>query len=448
MSRGDGRVKTTTHERSANAPAALSSKARSRNASGCKARARRPNPRESIAPAPDAIACVRENNRLERLIETCRDGVVFIDTRGIIKVVNQAACEMFGYCAEELENADVCRLMSEPYAQHHHRYVEHYERTGERKAVGRIRRVSARRKSGEEFPIELSVTELAEGVDGIRYAAFIRDVSDKLRLQADLVERERLAAVGTTASMLVHEVGNPLNNMALQLQALRRKLVKQDGVDGALILRVDACTEEISRLSRLVQEFRALSGRRRLSRRTTSVTKLVESALTNYLFRQNGVSVVRAFDEHDIQALIDPDKMVQVILNLCQNAVEAMPRGGTLTVRTRKLGRQCIIEVEDTGHGVPDGLDVFEPFATTKRNGTGLGLAICAEIVRDHGGVLDFDTRTGEGTTFRIELPMEGVVETVATSADVVPSDGALEATPADSPAPDPRPDALRTQPV
>ncbi len=108
------------------------------------------------------------------------------------------------------------------------------------------------RSNGEEFPIELSVTQIAEEGDGARYGAFIRDVSEKARLQGELMERERAAKVGTTASMLVHEIGNPLNNMALQLQALRRKVARTDVEDA--VAKVDSCLGEAARLSRLVQD--------------------------------------------------------------------------------------------------------------------------------------------------------------------------------------------------
>ncbi len=353
----------------------------------------------SADPTVDAAAL-----RLQQLIETCQDAVIFIDARGSIVRVNAAACRMFGYTFAELEGRNVNVLMAEPYASHHDGYIARYERTREARAIGRIRRVSAKRSSGEEFPIELSVTELASEADGVRYGAFVRDVSDKVRMQSDLVDRERLAAVGTTASMLVHEIGNPLNNMALQLQVLRRKLVKLEGLETEALQKVDACSHEIERLSRLVQDFRALSGRRKLVRRETVISDLVESVLTNYLRQGASVSVERRFEDDGASVLADPDKIQQVILNLCQNAVEAMPEGGVLTLVTRATEQAFVLEVHDTGHGIPEGVVVFEPFVTTKPNGTGLGLAICQDIARDHGGSLSFES-TPEGTMFRLELP-------------------------------------------
>ena len=102
----------------------------------------------------------------------------------------------------------------------------------------------------------------------------------------------------------------------------------------------------------------------------------------------------------------DADKLKQVFLNLCKNAVEAMPAGGTLTLRAHCAAEQVIIEVADTGDGIPDGVNIFEPFATTKAEGTGLGLPIVQQIVTAHGGTLSYTSTPGQGTTFSVVLPL------------------------------------------
>lgn len=346
--------------------------------------------------------------RMAQLVQTSQDAVLFIDAGGQILLANPAACGMFGYQSGELVGQDVRMLMAEPYATQHRQYVARFERTGEKRAIGRIRQVSALRRGGEEFPIELSVTQLAEGKDSVRYGAFIRDVSEKVRLHGELMERERAATVGTTASMLVHEIGNPLNNMALQLQALRRRVMKIEGGAEAAV-KVDSCLNEIERLSRLVQEFRALSGRRRIVRKAVRLTEVVESVLSNLMRINRGINVVREFHDEHSEAHADSDKMQQVFLNLIHNAVEAMPNGGTLTLRTSFDDRDYVLEVIDSGDGVPPGIDVFEPFVTSKTDGTGLGLAICSEIVREHEGTLTYRTVAGEGTNFCMRVPLSAV---------------------------------------
>ena len=343
--------------------------------------------------------------RLRQLVETCQDAVLFIDGEGIITAANPATCRIFGYALEELLGEDVRILMSEPYASGHQGYVRRYEETGKKRAIGQIRQVSAIRKSGEDFPIELSVTKLAGNGDGTRYGAFIRDVGEKVKLQGELMERERAATVGTTASMLVHEIGNPLNNMGLQLQALKRRVRKVEGGESA-VEKVDACLQEVERLSRLVQEFRALSGRRRLVKLPLKMTGVVESVLANLMRVRVGVKVIRDFGDGYVEVRADEDKMQQVLLNLLHNAVEAMPGGGTLTVKSVTIDKEYVLEISDTGEGVAEGLEIFEPFVTSKPDGTGLGLAICSEIVREHDGTLTYESELGEGTTFRMRVPL------------------------------------------
>lgn len=344
--------------------------------------------------------------RLKQLLSTCQDAVIFIDGSGQIIFANRATAQMFSYPEGELVGRDVTLLMAEPYASQHASYVKRFESTGEKRAIGRIRQVSAKNRQGHEFPIELSVTQLTDSGDGAKYGAFIRDVSEKARLHGQLMERERAATVGTTASMLVHEIGNPLNNMALQLQALRRRIRKlEDSEESSK--KVDSCLGEIERLSRLVQEFRALSGRRRIVKRGVKLTGLIESVVVNMGRVAEGISIERELSDHDAEVSADADKIQQIALNLLHNAIEAMPSGGTLTLRTFCAGNDFIFEVADTGEGVLAGLDIFEPFVTSKSDGTGLGLAICSEIAREHDGRLSYETEQGKGTTFRLTLPVK-----------------------------------------
>ena len=206
-------------------------------------------------------------------------------------------------------------------------------------AIGRIRTVAGKRRNGEIFPIELSVTQVASGAQ-VNYAAFIRDVSAKAKHLRDLAENARLASIGATVSKLTHELGSPLNGMYITAQLLRGILINQ---------------------------------------------------------------IVPA----DLPSVIaDADKLKQVFLNLCNNAVDAMPNGGELTLHASSDDHQAIVEVADTGAGIPEGVDIWAPFATTKSSGTGLGLMIAQNIVMAHQGTIDYMTESGKGTTFRLTLPL------------------------------------------
>jgi signal transduction histidine kinase len=123
-------------------------------------------------------------------------------------------------------------------------------------------------------------------------------------------------------------------------------------------------------------------------------------------YTERGVSVEQDLSPDLPLVRADGDKLRQVFLNLCKNAVEAMPQGGKLIVRARDSGGQIIAEVVDTGVGIPVGVNIFEPFVTTKSEGTGLGLPIVRQIVAAHGGTLTYTSEPGKGTTFAVTLPL------------------------------------------
>ena len=170
-------------------------------------------------------------------------------------------------------------LMAQPFATEHDGYIARYEATGEPRAIGRIRTVSARRKNGETFPIELSVTQIATGEE-VNYAAFIRDISEKVKLQQQAVESERLATIGTMAAKFGHELGNPLNGMSLTIQLLEQRLRKQAATsDEQVASTLSRLKSEISRLNTLLQDFRSLSRKENYNFQPISVAALVGEAI-------------------------------------------------------------------------------------------------------------------------------------------------------------------------
>ena len=345
---------------------------------------------------------------LQSLIDTTQDAVISIDRQGRVVLFNPAAERMFGYTRAEVEGRNVNLLMAEPYAGQHDSYISAYEQTGLARAIGRIRTVVARRKNGEPFPVEISVTEITASGE-VRYAAFIRDISEKTKLQEQLIESERLAAIATTAAKLAHEIGNPLNGMYMTAQLLERRLARHaDSLDDTVEPTLRTLMDEITRLNQLLLEFRSLSRREHYNFRPTAVAAVAAEVLETEAARYQGLKI-RV--EQDFPAELPPvhadgEKLKQALLNLCKNAVEAMPQGGTLTLRGRNSGRHVILEVADTGLGIPADVDIFEPFATTKSWGTGLGLVIVRQILTAHGGAVAYTSERGRGTVFRLTLPV------------------------------------------
>jgi PAS domain S-box-containing protein len=363
---------------------------------------------EAIARSRSELLIQRSDSWLRSLIATTQDAVVSIDRRGCVVLFNESAQKIFGYSAEEIIGRKVNALMAEPYAAEHDGYIERYEKTGEARAIGKIRTVTARRKDGSLFPIELSVTEIEVDQD-VHYAAFIRDISDKTRLQQQLVESEKLAAIGGTVAKIGHEIANPLNGIYLTLQLVEQRLGRQPSSDERVAADVTKIKKEIGRLNQLVQEFRTLSRQQEYHFRMIDVGALISDMLDlqQPLCESHGI-IMRRNIAGDLPTVpIDEDKIKQALLNLIKNAGEAMPNGGTMTVTVNRSHDRVLIDIADTGSGIPDGADVFAPFFTTKKEGTGLGLIIVRQIVSAHGGAIFYESQPGKGTTFHITLPCD-----------------------------------------
>lgn len=343
---------------------------------------------------------------LRSLIATTQDAVLSIDRRGCVVLFNPAAERIFGYTAEEIVGHKINELMAEPYASEHDKYIASYERTGEARAIGRIRTVTAKRKNGELFPIELSVTEIEVDQD-VHYAAFIRDISEKAKLQEQLVERERLATIGTTAAKIGHELANPLNGMSLTIQLLEQRLSRQlSPPDSQVAATVQRLRNEISRLNQLAGQFRTISRRERYDFQPTKLAALIDEVIRIQRphFAQLNIEIDQLIPPDLPTVTVDKDKIKQALLNLLKNAAEAMPGGGKINIEVSATEAGVSIDITDTGTGIPLDVDAFEPFMTTKKEGTGIGLVIVRQIVTAHGGNISYRSRPGDGTTFRIEL--------------------------------------------
>jgi len=235
------------------------------------------------------------------------------------------------------------------------------------------------------------------------------DVTEERELLRRTLRAERLAAVGTLAAGLAHEVRNPLNSATLQLQVLARRIERGSTSREDLLPIIEIVGVEIQRLDHLVSDFLSFAQPRPLRLAAVRIDELATAAAT--LARPEaelaGIEVIVELGAGDATVEVDAERMRQVLINLVRNAIEAMhEQGGTLTLRTRpaNVTGNARIEVEDTGPGFSEDIPIFDAFFTTKEGGTGLGLAIAFRIVADHGGALHAQSKPGR-TRFVIELP-------------------------------------------
>jgi signal transduction histidine kinase len=258
-----------------------------------------------------------------------------------------------------------------------------------------------------ELRVQERTAELTKANETLR-----AEIAERKRAEQKLRDSERLATIGTTAAKLAHEIGNPLNGMATTVQVLERHLAKhKDSADDLLSSAVQDLAREISRLRSLLRELRTLARPHPLDLQPTDLAAVAAEVLRreapSYAERHIRIRQTFAVDLPPVMA--NTDEITQVLLNLCKNAAEAMPEGGTLTVRGFQAGTQVCLEVIDTGEGIPEGTNIFEPFVTTKTGGTGLGLAIVQQIVAAHDGTIMYTSTAGQGTTFTLTLPVAPV---------------------------------------
>jgi signal transduction histidine kinase len=215
--------------------------------------------------------------------------------------------------------------------------------------------------------------------------------------------------VGTFASGLAHEVRNPLNSINLQLSILERRLGRMEPAATAGLRELTGVIrEEINRLDGLVGDFLQFSRTNRVQHEPRDLDAVIDEVvrLLRPQARASQVALRRQRVGDSLPQLrIDVERMKQVVLNLLQNAIEAMPQGGVVTIESGLVEGRARFVVRDQGPGLPPDLDVFQLFVTTKAKGTGLGLSIAQQVVLEHGGEIAAADQPGGGAAFVVSLP-------------------------------------------
>jgi signal transduction histidine kinase len=290
------------------------------------------------------------------------------------------------------------------------RHVNSLLGAAQRIAGGDLRaRTGLSSTSGELGQLAQSFDQMADCLEARQEEA--RQAERKAR------ENERLAAMGATAASITHEIANPLNGMYTTLQYIERQLSQPGRLSQeALRSRVADLKGEIERLHLLLQDLRFLVRPDQLNVNRVSLAEIVveTTAVERHDYNERGIELMLDVPDSLPLIMADKEKIKQALLNLCKNAVEAMPRGGKLTIRAFQSADQLILEVIDTGVGIPEQLNVFELFTTTKPHGSGLGLAIVRQIIVAHGGEISYTSELTKGTAFRVTLPLAPAADRAA----------------------------------
>ncbi len=245
----------------------------------------------------------------------------------------------------------------------------------------------------------------------------MRDVESVRRIEDEIEISRRLSAAGRLTRGVAHEVKNPINAIVLHLQLLQNKM---EEADPDTRRHMDVIENEIHRLDRVVQILVDFTRPRDLHLEEIDMRKIVENvaALAAPEAEHQGMHLERKCPDEPLLVRVDPDLMKQAVLNLVLNGLQAMTKGGTLTLAARREEEAVVTEVRDQGSGIPPEVQekVFELYFTTKKEGSGIGLAQTYQIMQWHYGTVEFDSRAGIGTTFRLRLP--AVSEKTAAEAE------------------------------
>jgi two-component system sporulation sensor kinase A len=239
--------------------------------------------------------------------------------------------------------------------------------------------------------------------------------------QRQLRRMERLAAISRFASLVSHEIRNPLNAMNINMQILRRLISQADSPPDKKMKYLNIITSEINRMNSLVTNFLAITRPPELNLIRSDLHQILEEVILTLegQAKSLGIAVKREYSDRSIFGMFDYNQLKQVFQNILLNAFDAMPDGGELIIQTvpgprKRKGKPeakgTEIRFIDNGAGIPKQKlsEIFEFYYTTKRTGTGLGLAIAKQIIEGHKGKIEVDSVEGSGTTVSITLPWEG----------------------------------------
>jgi PAS domain S-box-containing protein len=353
----------------------------------------------------------RTEHRYVSAVELARVLVVGLDAEGSVRLFNREAERVTGLGRDEvLGTPFVETLVPEPLRQEHGAI---FASSIAGQPMGDVLESAVRTRAGKVRDVrwQLAYSPAGEGShDEVVCFAIGQDVTDENALASRVRQAEKLAAVGTLAAGLAHEIRNPLNGAQLHVTFLERGLKKAHVQDPDTLEAVGVVREEIKRLSALVSEFLDFARPKPLSKQRVSLLALAThvSKLVAPDAEKSRAEVRLDLPSADILLDLDPARIEQVLLNLLRNAIDAVETtdGGAVILRVRRKPRHAVIEVEDEGPGLPSPeAPVFDAFFSTKPQGTGLGLAIAHRIVVDHEGAIAVESRPGR-TVFRVTLPI------------------------------------------
>lgn len=364
--------------------------------------------------------------------ETMVDGLIVIDTQGIIHYVNPACVTLFGHAKEDMIGRNVSILMPSPFREQHDAYLAHHRDTGVKRIIGIGRQLQGMRADGTVFPMYLSVGE-TKTADTDLFVGIIYDLTEKKRAEETILHHQKLDAIGQLSGGIAHDFNNILSVIGGNLEMIG-DVDLPPAARRALLRAQDAAT----RAARITHRLLAFARKQPLTKKATDLTLALRD-MSEILQRAIGEHIQVRMDLPKTSTIVetDIDQFETAILNLVVNARDAMPNGGIVAIEAERVtyhddprttaevpaGDYVRVSVSDTGSGMSPEVcaRAIEPFFTTKEvgSGTGLGLSMVHGFMKQIGGHARIYSELGKGTRVSLFFPIaESIAEKPAAPAE------------------------------
>jgi len=353
--------------------------------------------------------------------ERCPSGLIVVDDKGLITVVNQEIEKLFGYTRDEMLGQPVEMLVPGSSAGGHAKLREHYAQDPSARPMGAGRELQARRKDGRDIPVEIGLSPI-KTPEGVFILGTIVDVSERRDFEERLRQTHKLEAIGNLASGIAHDFNNILLGIIGYTELAREAVATLPTVTADLDVVIDTARrgrDLVNRILSFTRKSQPLRAPTNLEIPVRDAIQLLRATLPL------NIEIREGFDTTSPHVVADGNELHQIAMNLATNAAYAMKeKGGVMEIRVGPVtvdpsfvdahpgthpGLYFRLQVSDTGNGIPENAlaRIFEPFFTTKPlgEGTGLGLSVIKQIILSLGGAIDVTSRVGEGTRFDVYLP-------------------------------------------
>jgi PAS domain S-box-containing protein len=359
---------------------------------------------------------------LQGIFETANDAIISTNKEGIITSFNKKAEEMYGYSREEIMEKSILTLFAPREIARQKKGLEAFKKAKTFSPIETPMETINVRKNGQEFPVEASISSLEVQGEHI-FTSFIRDITGRKNIEHTLLQSEKLRSLGELAGGVAHDFNNVLAAILGRVQLLRMQIgpppEKAERRKATRDLRkslevIEKAALDGTETIRRIQEF----SRKRDDDKhfaDVDINKVIDDALEFTKVRWKDEAETKGITIH-IKENLSPlapiagsaPELREVVTNLINNAIDAMPQGGEIRLKTLMDNGHVVIKIADTGSGIPHALAdrIFDPFFTSKGpQSTGLGMSVSYGIINRHRGTINFNSVEGEGTTFTIQLP-------------------------------------------